>query len=105
MFEDYDRMVRCIDDNLIWDTTIEDQFYRACLFLDKCASHGIILNPEKFQFAQTTLDFLGFTLTSSGFQPTEDKPDLCRMKLWNFTFTEMRYRYVVCIQGIILILD
>ena len=72
IFEEFERIIRCIDDSLLWDDTIEEQFLRTCQFLDKCSSHGIVLNPAKFTFCQQTLDFLGFSLTSTGVQPTDE---------------------------------
>ena len=72
IFEEFERIIRCIDDSLLWDNTIEEQFLRACQFLDKCSSHGIVLNPAKFTFCEQTMDFLGFSLTPTGVQPTEE---------------------------------
>ena len=106
LFEDYDRIARCIDDNLIWDNTIEEQFHRACSFLDKCASNGIILNPGKFQFAQSTLDFLGFTLTPNGVQPTEDfisnilnfptPANITDVRSWYGAVAQVSYAFATC---------
>ena len=106
LFEDYDRIARCIDDNLIWDNTIEEQFHRACSFLDKCASNGIILNPGKFQFAQSTLDFLGFTLTPTGVQPTEDfisnilnfptPANITDVRSWYGAVAQVSYAFATC---------
>ena len=60
LYADFERSRRCVDDTLLYDDTIEAQFYRTCEFLDRAGHHGIILNPEKFQFAETEVDFLGF---------------------------------------------
>ena len=71
ILEGFQRLRRCIDDNLLWDETIEDQFFRCCDFLDTCGRQGVILNPHKFQFASKTVDFLGFKLTEQGVQPMD----------------------------------
>ena len=42
---------KCVDDTLIWEENIEKSFYQACEFLTLCGNNGIILNPNKFQFA------------------------------------------------------
>ena len=68
-FEDFQRMERCVDDTLLYDNTIEEQFHRTCQFLDRCGSNGIILNPKKFQFAMEEVDFVGFTISTTGVRP------------------------------------
>ena len=65
---DYDH---CVDDSIMWDDSIEENFYRVCDFLAKCSRSGCIFNPSKFQFAQDEVDFLGFTITKTGIRPQE----------------------------------
>ena len=72
LLEYIERKRRCIDDTLLYDNTIEEAFHRACEFLDLCGKNGVVLNPKKFQFAEENVDFVGFTITSSGVQPTKD---------------------------------
>ena len=69
LLEHVERKRRCIDDTLLFDNTIEEAFFRACEFLDLCGKNGVVLSPKKFQFAEETVDFVGFTVTSSGFSP------------------------------------
>jgi hypothetical protein len=68
--EGIERLERCVDDNLLYDMTIEEQFFRVCDYLALCARDGVIFNPKKFQFAEDVVDFLGFTVTASGVTPT-----------------------------------
>ena len=68
-FSDFERMERCVDDTLIYDTSIEQQFHRTCQFLDRCGNNGIILNPKKFQFAREEVKFVGFTISKTGVRP------------------------------------
>merc|ERR1712082_101212 len=56
---------------MLFDLSIEAQFYRSCKFLDMCAANGIIINPKKFQFAEEEVEFLGFRVTATGVQPTQ----------------------------------
>ena len=65
---DYDH---CVDDSILWDNSIESNFYRVCSFLEKCASAGCIFNPNKFQFASAEVEFLGFKITMNGLGPTD----------------------------------
>jgi hypothetical protein len=57
------RMERCVDDTLIHDVDLEEHWWRAINFIELCARSGIVLNPEKFQFAQSTVNFAGFRIT------------------------------------------
>ena len=36
-----------------------------------CATAGCIFNPDKVQFGQETVQFLGFEITKTGIQPTQ----------------------------------
>ena len=53
----------------MWADTIEECFFQACQWLDLCGRNGFTLNPEKFSFAQDTVEFAGFEIT-----PNEVKP-------------------------------
>ena len=68
---DFSDCKKCIDDSIIWDNTIEDNFHRVCLFLDRCSKAGCVFNPAKFQFGEETVKYLGFKVTSTGITPTE----------------------------------
>ena len=63
---------KCIDDTIIWNDNIQDNFDSVCRFLTKCSSHGVIFNPSKFQFGETTVKYLGFVITNTGIQPTPE---------------------------------
>ena len=67
---DFERCVWDTDDSLIWDLDIKSNFFRTCKFLDLCAAHGCVFNPEKFQFAEDEVQYLGFTINNTGVQPT-----------------------------------
>ena len=71
LLQEFERQERCIDDTLLYDDTIEEAFHRACKFLETCGRNGILLNPQKFQLAQNTVEFLGFQVTDTGVQPTQ----------------------------------
>lgn len=65
----YSDYTKCTDDTLIWASTIEDSFFRVVEWLDLCGHHGITLNPEKFVFAQDTVEFAGFEITPESVRP------------------------------------
>ncbi len=60
-----ERKTKCIDDTLLWSSTIEESFHQAQEWLDICGRHGITLNPEKFRFARQTVEFAGFEITNT----------------------------------------
>ena len=69
--EDIKDKVRCVDDILLWDNTTEDSFCRACEFLDRCGRNRIVLNPAKFQFAEDTVEFVGFEVGLDSIKPAK----------------------------------
>lgn len=71
-FSDYQK---CIDDSIIWDDSIEDNFNRVCEFLERCNNGGCIFNPQKFQFGSREVDFLGFRITDTGIKPSSSFMD------------------------------
>ena len=72
------RTVRCIDDSLLWDNTIEEAFWHTFEYLKTCADGGIIFNKDKFQFAQETAEFAGFEITMDGYRPLRRLLDAVR---------------------------
>ena len=59
----------CVDDTILWDDSVEENFFRVCEFIAMCAKAGCIFNPSKFQFASESVDFLGFRITKTGVEP------------------------------------
>ena len=45
----------------MWFDGLKESFFQAVKWLDICSNNGIILNPEKFQFGNSTVEFPGFT--------------------------------------------
>ena len=60
---------KCIDDTLLWADDLEASFHQAVQWLDICGRNGITLNPDKFQFAQDTVEFAGFEITFDSVRP------------------------------------
>ena len=65
------RKVKCVDDTLLYDSTIEEAFYHTFDYLSTCASSGIVLNASKFEFCRQNITFAGFQITSNGIKPAE----------------------------------
>ena len=56
---------------LLFDKFINDAFFHTFDFLSTCASHGIVLNADKFVFCQEEINFAGFRITNTGIKPSE----------------------------------
>ena len=68
---DFPDKTKCVDDTLLWSTDIESSFFRTCQWLDLCGRNGITLNPEKFVFAQDTVEFAGLEITPTNIRPSK----------------------------------
>lgn len=66
---DFPQKTKCVDDTLLWATSIEEAFFQTVKWLDICGRNGIVLNPTKFVFAQHTVDFAGFQITPTSVKP------------------------------------
>ena len=64
-----ERYLRCIDDGLLYDDSIEQSFWHTFEHIKLCADNGIVFNPEKFKFARDEVEFAGFEVTTEGFRP------------------------------------
>ena len=91
------QMTKCIDDTLMWSDDLKESFFQAVKWLDICGNNGIILNPEKFQFGKSTVEFAGFEIT-----PTTVRPCARYLEaIQHFITPWGRYRYLVAPQGYI----
>jgi hypothetical protein len=61
---------KCIDDSLLYDSTLEDNFWHTMQYIQLCAENGIVFNPSKFHFGLDVVDFAGFELGVDGYSPT-----------------------------------
>ena len=72
------RKERCVDDTVFFDDCIESHWWRAIDFLSIVGSAGIVLNKEKFQFSQRTVDFAGFRISERQIEPLPKYLDAIR---------------------------
>lgn len=66
---DIPRKTKCVDDTVLWDTSLEDHWWRMIDYLELMGKEGIVLNPSKFQFAETKVNFAGFRITEQDVRP------------------------------------
>lgn len=69
ILSNFERKERCVDDTIFYDENLEEHWWRTIDFLSTCGAAGIVLNPDKFQFAQRDVDFAGFKITESKILP------------------------------------
>ena len=60
---------KCVDDTLMWSEDIAQAFTDAVNWLTLCGANGITLNPDKFVFAQDTVQFAGFEIGLTTVKP------------------------------------
>ena len=55
----------CVDDTILYENSVEENFRKTCSFLTLVGSHGIILNSSKFQFCLKEVNYVGFRITEN----------------------------------------
>ena len=68
---DFVRYNRCVDDGCHYDDDeqLEQHWWRTIDLLELMGTHGVTLNPNKFQFCKKDIDFAGFRLTGTTISP------------------------------------
>ena len=70
---DIPRKFKCVDDTLLYASSVEEAFWHTYTFLETCARAGITLKPEKFAFCRRETDFIGFHLDWESYHPTVER--------------------------------
>ena len=74
----FTQLVRCVDDSLLYDENLEEHWWRVIEFLEVAGKGGVVLNSNKFQFAQETVDFAGFRIAEDVVEPLPKYLDAIR---------------------------
>lgn len=69
IISDFVRKERCVDDTIFYDDDLEAHWWRTIDFLTIVGDAGIVLHPDKFQFAEKTVDFAGFRISEQCIEP------------------------------------
>merc|ERR1712030_270224 len=64
---------RCIDDTLLWSSSIEDSFMQCAKYLTFCGQEGIIFNPKKLELGKKQVNIFGFRMSQSGVLPSANQ--------------------------------
>ena len=67
--EEIENKVTIVDDNLVYSDSIEENFKDVCRLLSICHNAGLVVNSDKFQFCQETVEFAGLDVTMEGVKP------------------------------------
>ena len=68
--KDFSQMEKCVDDTLLWDGTLEENFRRTCEYLTHCSARGITFNEKKF--GRMEVEFLGYIITADSVKPSAE---------------------------------
>ena len=72
------RIEREVDDILHHDTDLETHWWRSIDLLTLLGQSGVVLNPDKFNFARKEIDYAGFRITDSSIEPLPKYLDAIR---------------------------
>ena len=74
----FERKERCVDDTIHYDSDLEQHWWRTIDLLTRVGRAGIVLNPDKFQFAEKSVDFAGFRVSDTTIEPLPKYLDAIR---------------------------
>ena len=78
ILSDMERKDRCVDDLIYYDDDLEAHWWRTIDLLRLLGTSGIVLNPDKFQFASKIVDFAGFRISEDTIEPLPKYLDAIR---------------------------
>ena len=68
-----EQLSKVMDDLLVYDETYKEHMQRVYKVLMTCRKHRITLNADKFIFAASEVEWVGYTINEQGRTPTVDK--------------------------------
>ena len=74
----FERKEHCVDDTIHYNSDLEEHWWRTIDLLTRVGQAGIVMNPDKFQFAQKTVNFAGFRVSNSSIEPLPKYLDAIR---------------------------
>ena len=93
-----ENMRRVIDDTLLHADSIEKAFHQVAAYLTLVGKNGIILNPDKFQFAADVVDWAGVRISADKVEPLPDHVQALRNFPAPKTLTDMRSYFALVSQ-------
>ena len=77
MLSTFERKERYVNDTIHYDSDLEQHWWRKIDFPTLVGQAGIVLNPDKFQFAERSVDFAGFRVSDSTMTPSHVELKVC----------------------------
>lgn len=62
-----------VDDFITFSATIEEHLATLKTLFTRCREHGLYLHPDKCQWGQTSITFLGFKISNNSIVPSDEK--------------------------------
>ena len=76
--QDLDNYSKVVDDILVYDESLEDNYKHVKQVLERCRENKITLNAKKFRFAESNVIFAGYNVDSTGVTADPEKLDALR---------------------------
>ena len=64
--QDIDRVKKVVDDILVHSRTPQENLKTVLNVLERCRKQDITLNPEKFEFLQSSVDYVEYRVSCDG---------------------------------------
>ena len=64
---------RCIDDTLLWSSSLKQSFLQCAKYLTVCGKEGIIFNPKKLEVGKKQVNIFGFKMSQTGVLPSDNQ--------------------------------
>ena len=68
----------CVDDTIQYDSYLDQHWWRTINFLTSVGQAGIVLNPDKSQFAKRSVNFAGLRVSDPTIKPLPKYIDAIR---------------------------
>ena len=81
---------KVVDDILIHSCNPEDNLSTVIQVLERCRQRGITLNPDKFEFMQPAVDYVGYRVSSGGIEADTKKVEAIQNFPAPTNITELR---------------
>lgn len=82
-------LVRCVDNMCTFNMELEEHWWRI-INMEILSKAGVIINPDKIQFVEWTVDFTGFRVTEETVEPLPKYIESIRQFLMPRSTTDIR---------------
>ena len=76
--QDFNNVVRCVDDSLIWGDNVRDMFDSTSRYISVCEKGGINFNKKKFRYSKDEVEYMGFKVSKDAIIPADSMTESIR---------------------------